>query len=47
MNITIELVHIQATENKKNTNSCTAANCHRRNYEAYTFFAVVGEEKHQ
>jgi hypothetical protein len=42
-----ELVHIQVTENNEDTNGCTAANHHRRNYQEHTSFTVAREEEHQ
>jgi hypothetical protein len=33
-------------KNKKNTNGCTAANYHHRNYQAHVSLAIVGEEEH-
>jgi hypothetical protein len=33
----IELVYIQAIKNKEDINGCTAANCHRCNYQAHIY----------
>jgi hypothetical protein len=40
-----QLVRIQVTQQKENANVCTAANYHRRNYQAHKSFAVAREEE--
>jgi hypothetical protein len=41
----IELVQIQATQYKEDTDGCTAANYHHRNYQAHRPFTIAGEEE--